>query len=449
MIKRLRDKSDLTNSRIIVLFFAVLIFLGALLLSLPISSKSGEWTPFTDSLFTAVSSACVTGLVVFDTFSYWTFFGQLVIISLIQTGGLGVMTVITMFSIFLKKRISLRERTLLVQSAGTMRLSGVVKLILRILKGTLLVESVGAFLLSLRFIPRMGYAKGIYFAVFHSISAFCNAGFDLMGKFGEFSSLTSFHNDIIVNLTICSLIITGGLGFLVWDDLIAHKLDYKSYSLHTKIVLSASAVLIFSGFFLFFVFERGASMSGMSVGERVLASLFQSVTTRTAGFNTIKIGELSDSGSLLSVILMFIGGSPGSTAGGIKTTTLVVLLVSTLSVSRHSENIDIFKRRLNNDIIKQANAVFIFYLSAALLSVLVVCSVETYSLKEITFEVVSAIGTVGLSYGITPHLKDLSKVILMFLMYGGRVGGLSLMLALAEKRVKLLVKRPSEKILIG
>lgn len=444
-----KQSYKLSYTQIIILGFLLVIFAGSVLLCLPVSSRSGLPTPFFDALFTSTSATCVTGLVVFDTYTHWSLFGQTVILILIQIGGIGFMTVITMFSIFLKRRISLHERRLLMQSAGTMRISGVVKLIKRIIICTAIFEGLGTVILAIRFLTKMPFGEAIFNAVFHSVSAFCNAGFDLMGKYGQFSSFTSFRNDALVNITLMLLIVIGGLGFIVWNDVIINKINFKKYELHSKIVFMATAILIFGGALLFFSFEKNASFAGFSQKEKLLASFFQSISPRTAGFNTVDMSELSESGNILTVILMFIGGSPGSTAGGIKTTTFIVLLLGVVSSSRHTAHITIFKRRMDEHIVKQASAIFTIYIIAVIASVMFMTSIEPISSKDVIFEVVSAVGTVGLTRGITPFLDELSKIVIMVLMFGGRVGGLTLMLSLAEKRTNIPIERPMEKILIG
>ena len=443
-------KLKLSYTQIIALGFFLTILVGGILLTLPISSRSGEFTPFLNSIFTATSATCVTGLIVFDTYTHWSIFGQIVIICLIQIGGIGFMTIITMFSIFLKRQIGLHERRLLMQSAGSMQLSGVVKLILRIVKGTILFEGLGAILLSIRFIPEMGFKVGIYNAVFHAISAFCNAGFDLMGRFKQFSSLTKYSDDIIVNITIMSLIVIGGIGFLVWSDIIKNKWHVRRYELHSKIVISASAILIFGAAVLFFLFEtKNGVLVHSSMKESILASLFQAVTPRTAGFNTVDWASITQGTSIFTIVLMLIGGSPGSTAGGMKTTTLVVLVMSAVASSRHKNSITIFKRRLDSDTVKQASAVFTLYFVGFLIGSLILCYFENLPAISIMFEVSSAIGTVGSSMGITTTLCAASKCVIIALMYAGRVGALTLMLTLAAKKKCAPVERPAEKILVG
>lgn len=447
MIKKVNLKLSYTQT--ISLGFAVLIFVGALILCLPISSRSGEWTSLLDTLFTSTSATCVTGLVLYDTYAQWSIVGQLVILFLIQMGGIGFMTVITMFSIFMKRRIGLYERQLLVQSAGTLRLSGVVRLIKRIVVGSICIELLGAALLATRFCPQMGFWRGIYNAIFHSVSAFCNAGFDLMGKYGEFSSLTSYVGDPVVSLTIAMLIVVGGIGFIVWDDIAKNKLRFREYTLHSKIVLTVTSLLIGVGWILFYLFEARGVLSGLSGTDKVLAALFQSITPRTAGFNTIDMAGLSESGSFLTIILMFIGGSSGSTAGGIKTTTLAVLFLSAFASSRRIRHVKVYKRRIEDNLVREAGAFFTVYITTVTAATMLLCALEPFSLKEILFEVVSAIGTVGLTIGITPSLGTVAKIVIILLMFIGRVGWLTLALALAGKHFDPPVERVPEKILIG
>ncbi len=439
----------ISATRLIALSFLIVILSGSILLCLPCSSKSGEWTGFTDAFFTATSATCVTGLVVFDTFSHWSLFGQLIILLMIQIGGIGLMTIIIMLFIFLKRKISLHERLLLMQSAGTVRISGMVKLVKRIVKGTLICEGVGALFLAVRFIPQMGLLTGSYYAVFHSVSAFCNAGFDLMGRFEHFSSLTAYEQDPVVNITIMLLIIVGGIGFLVWDEIVRYGVHFGKYSLHAKIVLSTTAFLVLSGTIGFFIFEYHGNLEELSLSNKLLSSAFMSVTTRTAGFNTMDTATLSESGSLLSMILMFIGGSPGSTAGGIKTSTLAVVFFATVSMSKGRNEITLFKRSLRADMVKHAAVIIIIYLSGILFATMIICHVEPYSITDILFETISAAATVGLSRGLTPSLSTLSHMILAFLMFAGRIGGLSMMLVFGEQKQQPPLSRPTEPIIIG
>lgn len=444
-IKRIK----LSYTEIIVFGTMGIIFLGALLLSLPVSSRSGAATPFVDSLFTSASALCVTGLVVYDTFTHWSLFGQSIILLLIQIGGLGFMTIITLFSMFLRRKIGLKERRLLMESANTLKIGGIVLLVKKIIIGTFIFEGMGALILTLSFYPEMGLKTGIFYGIFHSVSAFCNAGFDLMGKYGQFSSLTTYSNTFVVNITVMTLIISGGVGFVVWDDIINTRACFKKFQLHTKIVIVTTAALILISSLLFLVIENNHSMVNMSIKEKILASLFQSVTPRTAGFTTINLNEMSEGGSLLTIILMIIGGSPGSTAGGIKTTTFITLLSAAWASARQRTDILIFKRRLETDSLKKASSITTIYITIALISIIVISAIQEFPLKEITFEVFSALGTVGLSLGITPSLNSLSKIIIALLMYGGKAGVLSIAAVIAEKKEPAPLSRPFEKIIIG
>ena len=442
-------KIKLTYTEIMVFGTFGIILIGSLLLSMPVSSRAGNATPFLDSLFTAASALCVTGLVVYDTYTHWSLFGQIVILILIQIGGLGFMTVITLFSLFLRRKIGLKERRLLMESANTLKIGGIVLLVKKIIIRTFIFESIGTILLTFRFYSKMGIKEGLYNGIFHSVSAFCNAGFDLMGKYGQFSSITSYSDDIVVNLTIMSLIVIGGIGFIVWDDIAINHKCFKKYKLHTKIVLVTTAFLIFGSALIFYIIERNHSMINMGITEKILASIFQSVTTRTAGFNTINPNELSEGGSLLTMILMVIGGSPGSTAGGIKTTTFVILLIGAWSTAKQSADISLFKRRLESDTLKKASSIAVIYLFTAFIAIMLISSTQNFTLKEIMFEVFSALGTVGLSMGITPALNVMSKLIITLLMYGGKVGVLSVAIVIAEKKEPAPLSRPLEKIIIG
>ncbi len=441
-------KLRMTPTRLIALGFLLTILVGALLLLLPISSKLPS-VSFTEALFTATSATCVTGLIVVDTFTTWTGFGQAVILILIQIGGLGLMTVITLFSFALGKRLGLYNRIVLMQSAGNMTLSGIGSLIRRIIPFAFVIEALGAAFLSLRFIPEFGWGQGLWFSLFHSVSAFCNAGFDLMGGRSPFSSMTHYLTDPLVTLTLSMLIITGGLGFLVWRDVRNCGFRFSKYQLHTKLVLSVTAVLLIGGWMLFLLFEWNASMEGLTVGQKLLAAFFQSVTTRTAGFNTLDLTQLSESGNLLSNILMLIGGSPGSTAGGIKTTTIGVLFLSTLTSARGRRRDNIFRYSLDRDMLRQASSILIIYLSMAICAILALCALDPVPLKDGMFEVNSAIATVGLTLGRTPYLSNPSRYLLIFLMYVGRLGGLSFTLIFAQKRPEPPIDRPTGKLLIG
>ncbi len=439
----------LSQTQMIVLGYIFIILIGTLLLLLPVSTKEGMETGFVDTLFTATSATCVTGLVVTDTFQNWTLFGQIVILILIQTGGLGFMTVGVLFAIALRKKIGLKTRGVIQESVNTLQIGGIVKLVKRILKGTLFFEGVGAILLSIRFVQDYGLSRGIYFGIFHSISAFCNAGFDLFGIREAYSSLVTYRDDILVNVVIIFLIIVGGIGFLVWDDVVEHKFRFKEYKLHSKIVFMATAVLISVSSILFFIFEWNGTLAGLPVGEKIIASIFAAVTPRTAGFNTLDLASMQGPSKLLTMILMFIGGSPGSTAGGIKTTTIVVLFVALRSNIRKINSHDIFNRRLEDENIIKAMLVFCTNLFIAVTACLIIGAVQNADMLDVGLEVFSAIGTVGLSTGITRDLTTISKIIVIFLMYCGRVGSLSFALSFNTGKQVVQVKQVAEKIIVG
>lgn len=438
-----------SNTQIIAVSFLGVILVGTVLLCLPISSRLGQWTGFFDACFTATSATCVTGLVVFDTYTHWSLFGQLVILIMIQIGGLGLMTLMASLTVFARRRMGLQERRLLVQSSGTLQYGGLFSLLRQILCGTLIFEGIGAILLMLRFCPQMGFGRGLYYAVFHAVSAFCNAGFDLMGRQRPFSSLTAYVADPLVCLTLSALIIIGGIGFIVWGDTWRNRWHIRRYSLHSKIVLLTTAVLLLFGWVAFYFAEGNHAMAGMSHGERVLAALFQSVTTRTAGFNTIDQQALSNPGSILSVFLMLIGGSPGSTAGGIKTMTVALIALAVISIADNRRDPTAFRRRIDEQQVKQALGILAIYIVLILASVTLISIWEPKGLRAILFEVASAVATVGLSIDGSASFTAASRVILILLMYIGRIGGLSLVLMLAEKKDRVLLDRPVEKILVG
>lgn len=436
---------------VIALGFAAIIALVTLLLMLPASSRAGTWTDPLTALFTATSAVCVTGLVVVDTATHWSVFGRCVLLAGIQIGGLGVMTVIALAAMMMNRRIGLRQRTLLVESVATLHIGGIVRLVRRALYGTLLLELAGALLLALRFVPLLGPGRGVFYAVFHAVSAFCNAGFDLMGTVtGPFSSLESFVSDPLVNLVAVSLILLGGLGFFVWDDLIENKFRFRRLQLYTRVVLVITPVIVLVPACLFYVFEAGASMAGMSTGTRMLASLFSAVTPRTAGFDTVPTAELSSAGSLLTVLLMLTGGNPGSTAGGAKTTTMLVLLLLAVSILRREEDIRLFGRRLPEDLMRRACSIVIIYVSLAMLSTLAICAAQPeLALQDVIIEVFSAINTVGMSTGVTRELGTFARLIIILLMYAGRLGSLTFALLIARHPSPSPLRCPQERILIG
>jgi trk system potassium uptake protein len=422
------------------------------LLNLPTSSKDGHSIGFINALFTATSAVCVTGLVVVDTYTHWTVFGQVTILLLIQVGGLGFMTLATLFSLVIGRRISFKERLLIAESLNQNSPQGMVKLIKDILLGTLIFEGLGAIILSIRFIGEFGVKDGIYRGIFHSISAFCNAGFDLMGNYGQFSGLTTYVEDPVVNLTIMALIIIGGLGFAVWEDVYKTR-NFSELRLHTKLVLVVTAILLIFGFVFFLAMEysNAKTLQPLSFKGKILASMFQSVTPRTAGYNTLSLPDLTNASKLMTIVLMFIGGSPGSTAGGIKTATAGVLLFSVISVLRGCKDVNIFKKRLEIDVILRSLAVFVLSIIVIISTTVVLSISENATLTEYLFESTSAFGTVGLTLGITPLLSSVGKAALIITMFLGRVGVLTMIMAITVRMQKseVRLKYPEAKVMVG
>lgn len=444
LIKRKRRRK-ITSFRIIILSFFMLIMLGTFLLMLPISSRRGSITAFSDALFTATSATCVTGLVVKDTATYWSVFGQGVIFILIQIGGMGVITIGLTVMRASGMKIGLWHRSTMQESIAAPHIGGMVRFTSFIVKTTVLIELIGAALLFPVFCADFGAAKGLWYSLFHSVSAFCNAGFDLMGTREPFSSLTSYSGNIYVNCIIMLLIVAGGIGFLVWGDIKTYKHRFTRYSLQSKIVLLTTSILIVLPALYLFFNEYGS----MDFSERSVSSFFQSVTTRTAGFNTQDLTNMSESGSILMIVLMLIGGSPGSTAGGMKTVTFAVLFMSAITVFSRKRDVQCFKRRISDDTVRNAGAVFFMYLFLFLVSGAVISKFEHIPLVASLFETSSAIGTVGLTLGITTKLRMLSKAILMMLMFFGRVGGLTLIYAVLPSSGSKNSRLPLENISIG
>lgn len=445
-------KIRMTPVRLLVLGFLAIIAAGTCLLLLPVSTRSGESPAFMDALFTAVTSTCVTGLVTQDTYSHWSTFGHVVILVLIQTGGIGFMTVVFALWKLGGKKISLKERAFMQESVAAPNLSGMVKLTGTILLGTFLFEGLGAFVMCFRFVPDFGWGRGIWMSVFTAVSAFCNAGIDLMGIKGEpFASMTSYSGDPIICLTIPILILVGGLGFFVWQDIKNNRFHLRKYSLHTKLVLVTTAVLVVVPWAIMIVAENDLPWQ-----ERILSTFFTAVTPRTAGFNVL---PLSGAGSVrqvtifLSIVLMFIGGSSGSTAGGIKTNTLAALVLSVVSLLRGKRSVECFGRRLDEENVKNAAQFVTLYLLFAMLGVILICifeqeNVHVDSLTAVVFEVISALSTVGLTLGITPFLSVGSELVLSVLMYLGRVGCMTFMLSLRTPSAPA-ASLPLERIRIG
>lgn len=463
MINNMRHKivnciNSLQPTRIMVIGFAFIILLGAFLLSLPISSQSGESTSFLNSLFTSTSAVCVTGLVVVDTGTHWSLFGQIVIIALIQIGGLGFMTTATLFALIAKKKINLKERLLIQESLNQFDLSGLIKLTRHVLTITFLIEAIGAFILSTEFIPKLGLAKGIWFSIFHSISAFCNAGFDIMGSVsGPFTSLTSFVNNYTVSGAIALLITLGGIGFPVIVEVIKAKKikNLKKISIHSKIVLTFTAFITITSTLLLTIseFSNYKTIGNFPVETKVLASLFQSVTARTAGFNTYDLSLMTGSGIFIMLILMFIGASPVSTGGGIKTTTLMTIILYVKASILGKDDVEIYGRRLEESVIKKSLGIFFTFITLISLGTLTIAMTQSeFSLIESWFEVMSAITTAGLSIGGTSTLNLIGKLLIICFMFIGRVGSLTILIAFVSKKAKnkaIHIRYPEEKILVG
>ena len=438
-------KKHMTSFQLIIMGFAGVILLGTVLLMLPFSSAEKVITPFHEALFTATSAVCVTGLVVKDTGSYWSLAGQTIILALIQTGGLGVVTVAASVSILSGKKISLMQRSTMQDAISAPKVGGIVRLTRFILRGTFLIEAAGTVLLLPVFMGDYG-KKGIWMSVFHSISAFCNAGFDILGTDSSmFPSLTRYSGNILINLVIMLLIITGGIGFLTWDDIYTNKLNFKRYRMQSKIILMTTACLILFPTVFFYICD----LTKLPMEKRLLAAAFQSVTTRTAGFNTINISEMSEASKAVMILLMLIGGSPGSTAGGMKTTTFSVLILNAIATFRSQENAGAFGRRLEYHVIKNAATIAMLYFALFFGGGIAISVYEGLPLLDCLYEAASAVGTVGLTLGITPELHVFSQVELIILMYLGRVGGLTLIYAVFSGRNKGNAKLPLEKITVG
>ena len=445
MPKKSNIKKRLSSFQVILLGFAGVILLGALLLMLPISSAERVVTPFNEALFTSTSAVCVTGLVVKDTGSYWSAFGQAVIIKLIQIGGLGVVTIAASFSMLAGRRISLMQRSTMQDAISAPKVGGIVKLTKFIITGTFIIEAVGAVSMMPVFCKNFG-AKGIWMSVFHSVSAFCNAGFDILGTEGnQFCSLTPYTSSPVINITVMLLIVIGGIGFLTWDDICNNKFKIKKYSMQSKIILVTSLILILLPAIYFFIFDY----SDYSIGNRLLASLFQSVTTRTAGFNTTDLTKLTRPSQAIMIFLMLVGGSPGSTAGGLKTTTMAVLILNAFACFKRKENVCAFGRRIDDSVIKSAATIVMMYITLFFIGGVSICTIEKLPLAASLFETASAIGTVGLTLGITPKLSLASQIILIILMYLGRVGGLTLIYATLSVKKQINAKLPLDKITVG
>ena len=441
----IHQKHRLSSFQIIISGFVGVILLGALLLMLPVSTTEGCITPFNETLFTATSAVCVTGLVVQDTGSYWSGFGQAVILALIQIGGLGVVTVAASFALLSGRKISLMQRSTMQDAISAPKVGGVVRLTQFILRGTFLIELLGAAAMLPVFCRDYGW-RGIWMAVFHSISAFCNAGFDILGTENNlYPSLTGYAGSPIINITIMLLIVIGGIGFLTWDDICEHKWHFHRYRVQSKVILAITGFLIVVPA-AFFFFE---DFSALPTGTQLLVSFFQSVTTRTAGFNTVALSAMSSASKGIMILLMLIGGAPGSTAGGMKTTTLGVLLANAVATFRQRDNAQFFKRRIDCNTVKTASTILTMYLTLFFGGGIFISVYEHLPLSDCLYETSSAVGTVGLTLGITPQLHIPSQIVLIILMYLGRVGGLTLIYATLSGKKAGNAKLPQEKITVG
>lgn len=435
----------LTSFQLIILGFAGVILLGALILMLPVASSCGAWTPFRESLFTSTSAVCVTGLVIYDSGSYWSGFGQGVILLLIQIGGLGVITMAATFLMLAGKNISLKERSAMQDAISAPAVGGIVRLTRFILKGTFFIELLGALAMLPVFCRDYG-SRGIWMSVFHSVSAFCNAGFDILGRPGNlYPSLTAYIADPLINIIVVLLIVTGGIGFLTWDDVCTHRLHLRRYRMQSKVILAATGLLILLPAVLFFFTD----FSDLPMEQRFLASLFQAVTPRTAGYNTADLTAMTEASRAVMILLMLIGGAPGSTAGGMKVTTLTVLTANAFATFRRRAEPQLFHRRLEGAAIRNASTILLLYLTLFFTGAVIISTAEGLPLSACLYETASAVGTVGLTLGLTPQLGALSQWILIVLMFLGRVGGLTLIYAAYSGRDLSCARFPQEKITVG
>ncbi len=442
-------KVCISPSQIIILGYLGLIFCGTGLLMLPWTTRDGLGASLGDALFTATSAITVTGLVVHDTMQYWSFFGQLVILLLIQTGGLGVVTMAIAVAVLTGQKIGFRLRWVMQESISAPQLAGIVRTTGFICRIVLCVELAGAFLLALRFCPEMGLGQGLWMALFHAVSAFCNAGFDLMGARQAYSSLTAYSADPLVCLVIAGLIITGGIGFLTLEDVRCHGPRFRHYHLQSKFVLLASAFLLIAGFCYFYCLEFSSDRWQMSESEAVLASFFQAVSPRTAGFNSVDLTALSPMSQLVTILLMLVGAAPGSTGGGFKVTTLAVLFLALIAIFLNRRDVRGFDRRVSDGTLRKASGIFMFFVLLYLTGGMLICCLDDLPLMVAFFEAASAIATVGLTLGVTPELSDASRAVLILLMYFGRVGSLTVLFAVSSGLRQDAFRYPAEEVAVG
>lgn len=442
LIKKIENNPPLY----LMIGFLIIILTGSILLSLPISSANGKPTLYLDSLFVSTSAVCVTGLTPVVTATHWNFFGQIIIIMLIQIGGLGVMTLSTLVAMLLGKRITLSSRLIIREQVGAKGYSGLVKLIRYVLASTFVIESIGAFILAFSFVPVYGFLKGIWFSIFHSISSFCNAGFDLIGQ----ESLLRVNTNVMIILPIALLVIIGGIGFNVYMDITKYRLNFKRYSLHSKVVLTTTAILLASFTILFFIFEfnNELTIGRLPVGYKLLNSFFQSVTLRTAGFSAMSQTGLHNSSTIMSMVAMIIGAAPASTGGGVKVTTVALIIMVLVSEIRGDDDIIMFNKTIKFTQVKKAIAAFIIYMLWILVVGNIIVFTEPFKTSDVLYEVISALGTVGISRGITAILSPLSKILLIITMFFGRVGILTIIFA-TKKRKQKLYKEAYGTIILG
>lgn len=444
-LEKLSDKITSNPPLYLTIGFAILILIGGCILSLPIFTRSGKPTNLIDSIFVAASASCVTGLTTVNTADHWNSLGHVWILLLIQIGGLGVMTLATLFPLLLRKKIGLKSRQILKEQLNIDSLQGIMKLFKYVLVFTFLVEFLGAFLLSLRFVPIFGMGKGWWYSIFHSISAFCNAGFDLLGD-----SIYPYRNDTLINVILMSLVVIGGLGFMVTAELF-RKRSFKKLSTHAKLVLIISSVLIVIGSLAFYLIERqaGGVLYQEGIKNSILQSTFQSVSARTAGFYSVKLNQMHDTSVILLSVLMVIGGSPGSTAGGLKTTTFGVLVLSTISIFKQEDEVTIFNKHIDSKTIRKALAIIMVYLGLIFLVIFILSLSENFKVLDISYEVASAFGTVGASRGITGDFSKIGKILITLSMYLGRIGPMTMAYSIGLKSTTKYIRYPEANISIG
>lgn len=438
-------KFELNPPRVLALGFASLILIGTLLLNLPMATSNNESIGLINALFTAASAVCVTGLVVFNTAEIFSTFGQVIIIILIQIGGLGFMTMATFGALIVRRKISLKERLVIKEQLNLGSLTGLVKLTKYVIIVTFVIEGIGALLLAIRFVPLYGVGEGLWYSIFHAISAYCNAGFDILGN-----SVVPYANDIIINLTLSSLIILGGLGFTVYLDISKNR-KFEKLQLHTKLVIWLTTILILVGMVIFLLIEYNNpnTIGNLNFTQKILPAFFQSVVTRTAGFNSLDMSMIKDTSAFLFIILMFIGGSPGSTAGGIKTTTFGAIALTTLSIIKGDKDVVAFKKRIPDSVINRSLAIVTVAIALIIIVSFVLTVTEDAAFLEVLFETTSAFATVGLTRGITSGLSDIGKIIITLTMYAGRVGPLTMAFAFAQKSKHSKLRYADGNIIVG